>query len=118
MTNENRDLEGRDLLLGRPESASRAPPGVSSELIRAAEELRQAVEELRSTARDEELLRKILAAAQAEEPRPDEELLRELLEALRTLRADWPGDFGGLRGCVEGACPGTWRARPCCASGG
>ena len=92
MTNENRDLEGRDLLLGRPESASRAPPGVSSELIRAAEELRQAVEELRSTARDEELLRKILAAAQAAEPRPDEELLRELLEALRTLRADWPGD--------------------------
>lgn len=104
MADKNRDLEGRDLLLGRPEGASRMPPGVSSqsaeELLRAAEGLRQAVEDLRSAARerDEDLLRKILAAAQAAEPRvdsiPQEELLRELLEALRTLRADpaWPGD--------------------------
>ena len=98
MKRNDERIEGRDLLLGRPEGASRAPPGVSSELIRAAEELRQAVEELRSAIRerDEELLRKILAAAQAAEPRPDEELLRELLEALRTLpgraEAARPGD--------------------------
>ena len=93
MKRNDERIEGRDLLLGRPEGASRAPPGVSSELRRTAEELRQAVEELRSASRDEELLRKILAAAQAAEPRPDEELLRELLEALRTL----PGRAGAAR---------------------
>ena len=77
MADKNRDLEGRDLLLWLPEGANRAPPGVSSrsaeEPIRTTEELRQAVEELRSAARerDEELLRKILAAAQAAEPRVD-----------------------------------------------
>ena len=91
MTRRDGNLEGRDLLLGRPEGASRAQPGVSSrsaeELTRAAEQLRQAVEDLRSAARerDEELFRKILEAAQAAQP--DEELLRELLEALRTFRA-------------------------------
>ena len=101
MADKNRDMEGRDLLLGRPEGASRTSPGISSrsaeEMIRTTEELRQAVEDLRSAARerDEELLRKILEAVQAAEPRvdsvPQEELLRELLEALRTLRAQ-PGD--------------------------
>ena len=91
MTRRDGNLEGRDLLLGRPEGAGRAQPGVSSrsaeELTRAAEQLRQAVEDLRSATRerDEELFRKILEAAQAAQP--DEELLRELLEALRTFRA-------------------------------
>ena len=95
MTRRDGNLEGRDLLLGRPEGASRARPGVYSrsaeELTRAAEQLRQAVEELRSAARerDEELFRKILETAQAAQR--DEELFRELLEALRTLRAR-PGD--------------------------
>ena len=100
MTGRDGKLEGRDLLLGRPEGTSRVPPGVSSQLIRTIEELRQAVEDLRSASRDEELLRKILEAVQAAEPRvgsvPDEELLRELLEALRTLpgraEAARPGD--------------------------
>ena len=80
MTRRDGRLEGRDLLLGRPEGASRAAQAVSAQ----AEELRRAVEDLRSAARerDEELLRKILAAVQARSP--DEELLRELLEALRT----------------------------------
>ena len=97
MTRRDGRLEGRDLLLGRPEGASRAAQAVPAQ----AEELRRAVEDLRSAARerDEELLRKILAAVQARSP--DEELLRELLEALRTADPALAGDAAHVRELSE-----------------
>ena len=91
MTRRDGRFEGRDLLLGRPEGASRSPQAVSSrsteELIRTAGELRQAVEELRSAIRERDEELQILATAQAAQRRPDEALLREILDTLQTLRA-------------------------------